>query len=219
MDEQEQSRQALSEDARMRFEALYERRGSWDIERPQPAFVHLVERHLIRGTVLDVGCGTGDNALLMASLGHPTWGIDIVSGAIACARSKAAERGLPFGRLLVGDALALDALGMTFDTVIDSGLFHALCEKERAFFLHGLRRILRPGGLYHMLGFSDRQQGDSGPRRLTEQDIRATFRDGWKVIDLRATLFETNIHPHGAKAWLASIERCDDGPISSGDDT
>jgi ubiquinone/menaquinone biosynthesis C-methylase UbiE len=206
MDETDRRRDALSEDARMRFEALYERQGSWDIERAQPAFVRLAAQGMIRGDVLDVGCGTGDNALLVASLGHPTWGIDIVSGAISRARSKAAERGLPFGRFLVGDVLALDSLGMQFDTVIDSGLFHALCDLERAFFLQGLRRVLRAGGLYHMLGFSDRQPGDTGPRRLTEADLRATFSQGWKIRELTQTLFETNIHPGGAHAWLASVE-------------
>ncbi|MBI5534472.1 MAG: class I SAM-dependent methyltransferase [Deltaproteobacteria bacterium] len=196
----------MSEDARMRFEALYERQGSWDIQRPQPAFLRLAEQGMIRGTVLDVGCGTGDNALHMASLGHPTWGIDIVSGAIGRARSRAAERGLPFSRFLVGDVLELESLGMQFDTVIDSGLFHALCDQEREFFLQGLRRVLRPGGLYHMLGFSDRQPGDTGPRRLTEADLRATFCGVWKLVRLEPTLFETNIHPGGAQAWLATVE-------------
>jgi ubiquinone/menaquinone biosynthesis C-methylase UbiE len=212
MDDTDRKREALSEDARMRFEALYERQGSWDIERPQPAFLRLAEQGMIHGMVLDVGCGTGDNALAMASLGHPTWGIDIVSGAIARARSKAAERGLPFGRFLVGDVLALDSFGMEFDTVIDSGLFHALCDRERPFFLQGLRRVLRTGGLYHMLGFSDRQPGDTGPRRLAEADLRATFSGAWTIIDLQPTRFETNIHPGGAHAWIASIRAT--SPIS-----
>jgi ubiquinone/menaquinone biosynthesis C-methylase UbiE len=203
----QQDRQALSDDARMRFEALYERQGSWDVERPQPALVGLAKQGAIRGSVLDVGCGTGDNALHMAALGHPTWGIDIVAGAIARARSKARDRGLAFGRFLVGDALALEELELRFDTVIDCGLFHALCDKERPFFLRGLRTVLREGGCYHMLGFSDRQPGDTGPRRLSEADLRQTFREGWNVLSIEPALFETNIHPGGARAWLASIER------------
>lgn len=201
------TRQALSDDARMRFEALYERQGSWDVERPQPALVRIVERGAVRGDVLDVGCGTGDNALYLAELGYATWGIDIVQGAIARARSKAQARGLAFGRFLVADALALEDFTLQFDTVIDSGFFHALCDRERPFFLRGLRHVLRAGGCYHMLGFSDRQPGETGPRRLSEREIRATFRDGWRMLSIEETRFETNIHPGGARAWIASVER------------
>jgi ubiquinone/menaquinone biosynthesis C-methylase UbiE len=209
MDEEQRTIQELSEDARMRFEALYERQGSWDIGRVQPAFARLAEQGRIRGRVLDVGCGTGDNALHMASLGNATWGLDIVSGAISQAREKAVQRGLPSGRFLVGDVLALGELGMQFETVIDCGLFHALCDKERAFFVRGLRQVLCSGGLYHMLGFSDRQPGDTGPRRLSENEIRETFCEGWQVLELQHARFETNIHEGGAQAWLATIERCD----------
>jgi SAM-dependent methyltransferase len=200
-------RRALSEDARARFEALYERRASWDIGRPQPALVELGAQGLIRGTVLDVGCGTGDNALCLAGLGFATWGIDIVAGAISEARAKARRRGLPFGRFLVADALELEALGMTFDTVIDSGLFHALSDAERPWFVRGLGAVLRPGGLYHMLGFSELVPGTVGPRRLREEEIRATFGDGWRVVRLERSRFETHLRPEGMSAWLGTIER------------
>jgi SAM-dependent methyltransferase len=203
------TREALSEDARMRFEALYERQGSWDVERPQPSFVALAQQGWIRGDVLDVGCGTGDNALHMAALGYPTWGIDIVPGAIASARSKAMARGLAYSRFLVADVLALESLGMQFDTVIDSGLFHALSNRERPFFLAGLRMSVRVGGHYHMLGFRDEQPGQTGPRRLAAEDLRSTFCEGWRVLELRDVRFETNIHPGGALAWLMTVARVD----------
>jgi SAM-dependent methyltransferase len=207
MDDDERIRQTLSDDARIRFEALYERQASWDVDRPQPAFVRLAQQGMIRGEVLDVGCGSGDNALYLAALGHPTWGIDIVGAAIGRARAKARERGLPHSRLLVADALALDILGMQFDTVIDSGLFHALSDPERTFFVQSLREVLRPDGLYHMLGFSDQQPGETGPRRLTQREIRATFSQGWQVVGIEHERFETNIHDGGAHAWLATVRR------------
>ena len=201
------ARRALSEDARTRFEALYERRASWDIGRPQPALVELSAQGLIRGTVLDVGCGTGDNALYLGSLGLATWGVDVVAGAISEARAKARLRGLPFGRFLVADALELEALGMTFQTVIDSGLFHALSDAERPWFVRGLGAVLRPGGLYHMLGFSELAPGASGPRRLSAEEIRATFGVGWRVVRLERSRFETRLQPGGMSAWLGTIER------------
>ncbi len=95
----------------------------WDIGRPQPAFVRLAEGGLLSGRVLDAGCGTGEHALLAAAHGADAVGIDISPRAIGQAREKAAARGLA-ARFEVGDALGLGQSGMTFDTVIDSGLFH-----------------------------------------------------------------------------------------------
>lgn len=82
----------MSDDARTRFEALYERQGQWDIERPQPEIVRLEKDGWIRGQVLDVGCGTADNALFLAEKGYDVWGVDIVVGAIGRARAKAREK-------------------------------------------------------------------------------------------------------------------------------
>src|SRR3954469_20585093 len=98
-----------------RFETEYQGMAPWDISAPQPAFVSLEEVGLIRGSVLDVGCGTGENALYLASRGHEVWGLDFVPVAIERATGKAQERGLSV-HFQVGDALKLDQLGRTCDT-------------------------------------------------------------------------------------------------------
>lgn len=198
---------ALSEDARQRFESLYERLPSWEVPYAQPAIVELADRGEIRGLVLDAGCGTGENALHLAERGHAVWGVDIALPAIGMARAKAAARGLARARFIVGDALRLEDLGMTFDTVIDSGLLHAFTDRERACYIDSLGRVLAPGGRYHALGFSDRQAGDEGPRRLGEAEIRTAFVDGWRILRIEAARFMTRIHAGGAHAWLISVER------------
>jgi 2-polyprenyl-3-methyl-5-hydroxy-6-metoxy-1,4-benzoquinol methylase len=203
----EEVRRTLSENARMRFEARYESRPPWDIDGPQPAFVKLWHEGLIRGPVLDVGCGTGENALFLAAQGIEAWGIDLVLAAIGQARAKARARGLPAARFLVADALALRELGMTFETVIDSGLFHALSDPERPYFEKSLEQVIKPGGLYHMLCFSDREPGTDGPRRVSQAEILATFARGWRLLCLEDTRFLDRIHEGGARAWLASLER------------
>ncbi len=195
------------------FHTAYEGQPPWDIPGPQPAFAQLEEAGKIQGSVLDAGCGTGEHALYLAARGHEVWGLDFIPAAIERARAKAAERGLDV-HFQVGDALQLDRLGRTFDTIIDSGLFHTFSDEERPRYIAGLARCLRPGGTMHILCFSDEEPPGAGPRRVTQQEIRDAFRDGWEVLEIEATRFHTTDHPEartftpgGPRGWLARIER------------
>ena len=180
----------------------------WDIDRPQPAFVELAQAGEVRGSVLDAGCGTGENALYLAGLGYEVCGVDSALAAIQKARSKSVQRGVSVNFRLV-DALELGCLGKTFDTVIDSGLFHVFSDEERIRFRESLAAVLVPGGTYFMLCFSERETRE-GPRRITQAEIRSTFEDGWRVNYIREARFETNVHAGGALAWLACITRLHD---------
>jgi len=177
----------------------------WEIGRPQPAIVRLAQSKNIVGTVLDVGCGTGENALYLSSLGHDVCAIDTEHAAIDKARSKSLQRRT---RVIfpLADALALPCLGLTFHTVIDSGLFHVFSNEERVEFANNLGAVLMPGGRYFMLCISERETRE-GPRRVTQAEIRDTFRNGWTITDIQETRFETLIHEGGAWAWLASISK------------
>jgi len=207
MTDDRQRKATLAEDARVRFEARYERCAQWDIGQPQPAIVELAEGGRIRGRVLDAGCGAGDNGLFLAARGLDVWGIDVVPGAISRARERARNLGIPPARFLVADALDLPDLGLTFDTVVDSGLFHAFDDEERAFYREALDAVVPVGGDLHILCFSDRQPGTDGPRRVSIAEIVANFRPGWRLVDADEVRFLTNIHPGGALAWRASLTR------------
>ena len=183
-------------------------RPPWDIGRAQPAFVELANEGLVKGSVLDVGCGTGENALEMAERGHEAWGIDIVPQAIDQARAKAKLRGLD-ATFLVGDALELDQLGRQFDTLIDCGLFHTFSDPEREVYADQLAHVLEPGGRLHILCLSDWEDASwGGPRRVSQAEIIDTFRHGWRVDDIREARFvvlpQFKIKGH---SWLASIVR------------
>lgn len=189
------------------FEEAYRKgRAEWDVGIPQPAFVRAEEAGEIKGDVLDVGCGTGENALFLASQGHRVWGIDIAPTAVERARAKASERGLS-ATFAVHSALELKGLGATFDAVIDCGLFHALSDGERVSFEKGLRAVIRPNGTYHMLCFSDKEPDWGGPRRITQGEIRATFNKGWRIDYIRADLFRDKRHKDAGRAWFSSITR------------
>jgi SAM-dependent methyltransferase len=180
----------------------------WDIDRPQPAFVRLADRGLLTGRVLDAGCGTGEHTLLAAARGADAVGVDIAPRAIERARAKAAERGIT-ARFEVGDVLDLGGLGLTADTVIDSGVFHVFDDESRIRYVASLASVLRSGGTCYLMCFSDRQPGDFGPRRIRQEELRDAFSDGWTFQDIEADTFEVNrdFGMSAAQAWRATIQR------------
>ncbi|MCU0483953.1 MAG: class I SAM-dependent methyltransferase [Chloroflexi bacterium] len=195
------------------FDTAYEGTPTWDIGRPQPAVVRLAEAGVLAGEIIDVGCGTGENALFLAARGHHALGIDFAAGAVARARAKAKERGLPAdarglpAEFLVGDALDLPALGRTFDTALDVGLFHTLQPEERRPYADSLAAVLRPGGRLALLCWSTRNPFGYGPTRIAVRDIRAAFHRGWTVESIEPETLETLLPAGRAHAWLALIRR------------
>jgi SAM-dependent methyltransferase len=143
------------------FDALYAAgTPAWDIGRPQPAFRELADRGRLVGRVLDVGCGTGEHALMAAATGLDATGLDAAGTAIAIAKRKANERALTV-QFITRNALNLADLGQSFDTVLDCGLFHVLEDPDRPKFVQGLRTCMPADARYHMLCFSDLEPGDS----------------------------------------------------------
>jgi SAM-dependent methyltransferase len=190
-------------------------RPTWDVGRPQPAVVRLVEAGAFGppGTsVVDAGCGTGENALLLATHGHRVVGIDVAWEAVARARAKAAERRVaPAPAFVVGDVL-VDLPGLAaapFDVALDVGLFHALGEADAARYATGLAAAVRPGGRAFLLCWSDRNPFGVGPRRVTRREIRSMFRaaTGWRVDAIEPEELASRLPGRVVHAWLARLTR------------
>jgi SAM-dependent methyltransferase len=147
--------------------------------------------------------------LLAAAHGADALGIDVSPRAIKQARGKAAERGLDV-RFEVADALRLGDLGLTFDTIIDSGVFHVFDDEDRARYVASLASVLGDGGHCYLICFSDRQPGTFGPRRVRQDELRAAFSEGWTIASIEADTFdihEPRFDIPFAQAWLADIQR------------
>ena len=192
--------------ANLGFDDAYVGTPPWDIGRPQPAFERFAEDGGLRGSVLDVGCGTGEHAMMAAALGFDAVGLDASPRAIKRARRKAAERGRDV-RFVVGDALDLGALGERFDTVLDCGLFHVFDDDDRARYVEGLGEVVPSGGRFVLLCFSDRVPGDFGPRRIRQDEIRSSFANGWRVASIDLVTMSVLFSEQGIPAWLAVVER------------
>src|SRR5262245_2509378 len=122
----------------------------WDIGRPQPVFVRLAAEGAFVGPVLDAGCGTGENTLHLASLGLSVLGVDVAETALAMAREKAVARGLDV-EFATADALHLERLERTFQTVLDSGLFHTFDAQERPHYVASLASVTARDGMLYVL--------------------------------------------------------------------
>ncbi|MGW4210087.1 class I SAM-dependent methyltransferase [Lentzea sp. NPDC004789] len=142
----------------------------WDIGAPQPVVVAWEAAGRFRGHVLDAGCGTGDNALFLASRGHRVTGVDIAPTAIETARSRG--DGVEW---VVGDAARFTG---RFDTVLASALFHCLPPEQRPGLMMALRNAAVDGALLNLtsLTFED------GPFQVSEPELRtAVERAGWEI--------------------------------------
>ena len=187
------------------WEDTYKTTPPWDIGHAQPAFVEIVENgELSKTTVLDVGCGTGENALYFAQNGFSVVGIDLSTRAISRAKEKAVERKLKVD-FRVANALSLDYAHENFDNAIDSGLFHTFNDADRISFAREIARVLAANGRYFMLCFSDKEPTNwGGPRRITKEEIKGTFSPLFNINYVRDSVFATRIHNKGGKAYLTS---------------
>ena len=193
------------------FQNAYAGKAPWDIERPQKIFVENAGK--ITGAVLDAGCGTGENALYLASLGRHVTGIDYLEVPIERGRKKAAARNLQVD-FCVMDALTLKGFKDRFDNIIDCGLFHVFSDEDRPRYVEGLAAVLRPGGRLFLLCFSDEEPGTQGPRRVSKKELPLAFDKGWTIesiepcrVEVRSDFTEMSFSEGGPKAWFAVIRR------------
>ncbi|MFC9550079.1 class I SAM-dependent methyltransferase [Rhodococcus sp. NPDC056960] len=180
----------------------------WDIGQPQRAIVQLASAGAFTGAVLDAGCGTGDNALHVASLGLRVLGVDVAETAVAMARDKAGARGID-AEFVVADAFALGRLGRTFETVLDCGLFHTFEGDERRDYVASLASVTDRGATLYVLCFSDIDPENSGPHPVGRDELDAAFdrSSGWTVAAVEPSRIETTFAADGIPAWLATITR------------
>jgi cyclopropane fatty-acyl-phospholipid synthase-like methyltransferase len=193
------------------FASLYSGQPPWDIGKPQKAFIDVADQ--ITGSILDAGCGTGDNALFLAGRGCEVMGIDFLQEPIKRAKLKAIDLGSS-ATFLVKDALTFKEWSERFDNVIDSGLFHVFNDDDRRRYVEGLAAILKPGGKLFLLCFSDKEPGTQGPRRVSAKEIRDAFAEGWVIESIEPVRFEVRpdlkdftFSQGGPKAWFVVVRK------------
>jgi SAM-dependent methyltransferase len=192
----------------------YQRNAPWNIGKPQPALVKLLDKYPLSDTVLDVGCGAGDLALSIAKRGYSTLGIDLSEEAIDLCKNKAGSLNPEIQHLIyfrVGDALKPSQFYTQFGSIVDSGFYHLFDETEREQFADELFKSLNTGGRYYLLGFAINSPLPNAPKQVTQTEIikRFTPTKGWNILELQSAEFLTVLPPPRDRipAILACIEK------------
>jgi 2-polyprenyl-3-methyl-5-hydroxy-6-metoxy-1,4-benzoquinol methylase len=175
----------------------------WDKGVPDINLIDMViQRPISECRALDVGCGTGDNAIWLAQQHFMVTGCDISDTAIEKAKEKASIANVNCS-FIVADFLNSTIPGSPFDFVFDRGCLHSFdTDEERRRFAENAASHLEEGGLWlTVAGNADGQRREIGPPQLTAGEMVAAVEPYFEIISLTAGYIGSNkINPH--KAWV-----------------
>ncbi len=177
----------------------------WDTGQPEPQLVEFVTSGAVTpGATLEIGAGTGTNAIWMAERGFDVLGVDLSPVAVESARAKMEGRALRC-RFAVLDFLAATPAGDPFQFVFDRGCFHVFDEQEeRQRFAARVAAALAPGGLWlSLIGSTEGSSRTFGPPRRSAAEVALAIEPALEIVELRSAEF----NDHDTKAWLCLSRR------------
>jgi SAM-dependent methyltransferase len=176
------------------FDDPYQAKPFWDIGRPQQAYVKRFSAAPPQSPILEIGCGSGDLVIYVASLGCNVLGIDLSPIAIAQATAKARTANSK-AAFMVHDIFSQPGLERSFKTILDCCFFHTLADPLRAQYAQRLRGLLEPNGLIYMLCHADPIA--LGRRAVTRETLARVFADGWSILGVDSCVIEAALIPAG----------------------
>jgi len=179
----------------------------WETGRVSSELVRVLDEGIIgSGSVLELGCGTGADASLLARRGFDVTAIDSSPMAIERARGRAEQEGALI-RFVLADVFRFSQSAETFDLVYDAGFYHFIRLASLDRFLDMLWRITRPGSFYLTLAGSTEEQAESGPPQVSEDEIRGELGRLFEFIHLRPFRFESPFREEGYAGWSCLMRR------------
>jgi len=184
----------------------------WDTRRPEPRLTELVTAlDVPRAVAMDMGCGTGDNAMWLAQNGFETIGVDLSAVAIETARARAGEAGLNNVRFESGSVLdELPVERGSVGVVLDRGCFHAIGDDDRGLYARRVAEALAPGGWWLMMcGNADEQraEGEEGPPQLSATRIAGVVEEHFEIHALERSRFTASDGQAKRMAWRGVLRR------------
>jgi SAM-dependent methyltransferase len=178
----------------------------WDSGKPSAELLRVLDAGKLTGkTILEIGCGTGTNAVALAQRGFEVTATDIVAQAIETARRKARVAGLTVD-FRVADVLQ-DDLGGPYDILFDRGVYHCLRTVDLKAFQEFLKRATHVGSWWLSLAGNAKEDTDPGPPVVSEQEIRAELGSLFDVVELSEFRFATNESDFRPLGWSILMRR------------
>ncbi|HHB76976.1 MAG TPA: class I SAM-dependent methyltransferase [Desulfobulbus sp.] len=166
----------------------------WDTGCPDTYLVRLISRwQVCRGTVLEIGCGTGTNSIWLAEQGFDVIGLDLSAEAVAIASRRADKQGIASCRFICGDFLDCDLEEESCRFLFDRGCLHSMPDDEqRLAFAGRVAEILPSGGLWlSMIGNADDPVPDQGPPKLSALQIATVMEPLFEILNLESCMIES----------------------------
>ena len=192
-----------------RWDAPYrrERLPGWDVGRPCSHLVKAVEDKTFKpGRAIVFGCGSGTNAIYLASKGFEVTGVDVAPSALTVAAQKARQANVEVDWLLA-DVVALPKL-QPYDLIFDRGCYHHICQYDSPGYVEALRRLSHAGTRALILAGSPADGNSGGPPRVKEETIRMDFSTLFDFVWLRDIHFDSrNPDARSSSAWSIHLRR------------
>lgn len=159
-------------------------RTPWDSGVPSAELMRTIEEGDLRGrSILELGCGTGTNAIELARRGYQVTAVDLIDVPIQKARQKAKTAGVKVD-FRSGDLTRID-LGGPYDCLFDLGLYHGIRNRNLRGFLSTLERVSRVGTRWLSLAGSAKETLPEGPPVVTEEEFRAELEPMFEILRVR----------------------------------
>lgn len=180
----------------------------WDTGKPDKHLLSIIREYSIKPCpVLEIGCGTGTNALWLAQQHFEVTAVDVSSIAIEQAREKSSEQGaeIQFMSMNILEGMNEES---AFDFIFDRGCFHSFASRQKqVLFVAQAARMLREDGLwFSMMGNDDAPPREMGPPRRTALDIVVTVEPFFEILCLQASYFDS-IDKDPPRCWTCLMRK------------
>ncbi len=179
----------------------------WETGTPSGELMRMVERGILKpATALELGCGTGANAVCLARRRFEVTAVDSSPTAIERARTRAEQTGALL-RIVLADVFEFAETAGTFDLVFDAGFYHFARHLDLSRFLDLLWRVTHPGSYYFTLAGATGELAEGGPPQVSEEEIRSELGRLFECVELRPFRFESPRRKEGYLGWSCLMRR------------
>lgn len=179
----------------------------WDSNLPSKELLRVLNEYPFPlGRVVELGCGTGTNAIALAQLGWKVTGVDCVEKALDIAKGKSESAGVNVD-WIAADVQNFGTDSAPFDLIFDRGCYHCCRRVDLSGYLQTLNNVTQSGSMMLCLCGNSNSTEQGGPPRVSESDLRNEFSPLFDIIHLREFHFEDAGGIQGPLGWSVWMKR------------